>query len=99
MVWKVWFQENLCVKSPNGLKKRDQSAIVRTEQSEYFLPIYFYVQNRYEGNNFPDQTNKNGEHVPLFVLVIKIRTKRLISRKFVSVITTLFKLLCRNFRV
>ena len=72
MVWKVWFQENLCAMSPNGLKKRDRLAIVRTERSEYFLPIYFYVQDTYKGNNFPDQTNKNGKRGSLFILVIKI---------------------------
>ena len=48
----------------------------------------------YEENNFPDQTNKNGERVPLFILAIKLRTNCLKSRKFVSIITTLFKLYC-----
>ena len=51
----------------------------------------------YKGNNFPDQTNKNGELIPLFILTIKIRTNRLNSQRFVKVITTLFKLLCRIF--
>ena len=82
MVWKVWFQENLCAMRLNGLKKRDRSAIVRTERSEYFHPIYFYVQDTHKDNNFPDQTNKNGERVSLFILAIKIRANRLKSRKF-----------------
>ena len=76
MVWKVWFQENLCAMSSNGLKKRYQLAIVHSEQSEYFLPIYFYIQDMYKGNNFPDQTNKNGKRVLLFILAIKICTNR-----------------------
>ena len=99
MVQNVCFKENLCAKSPNGLKKKDQLAIVHTKQSEYFLPIYFYIQDTFKENNFPDQTNKNGKRIALFVLVIKIRTNRLKSQKIVSVIPTLFKLLCRNFIV
>ena len=94
MVRKVWFQENICAMSTNGLKKRDRSTIVYTEQSEYFLPIYFYVQDTYEDNNSPDQTNKNGERVLLFILAIKILANRLKSRKFVSVMKALFRLLC-----
>ena len=49
---------NLCVKSPHGLKKRDRLAIVCTEQSEFVLPIYSYVQGTYGENITQDNINK-----------------------------------------
>ena len=56
MVRKAWFQENLCVKSSNGLKKRDRPAIVPTKRSKYILPIYCYVLDTYE-KEIISQTN------------------------------------------
>ena len=69
------------------------------EQLEYVLTIYFYVQGKYKGNNFPDKTIKNDKLVSCFILAIKICANCLNSQHFVNVITILFKLLCQICRV
>ena len=99
MVWKVWLKENLCGRVQMDYRKETNRPLFVPNDQNIFFPYISTYRIRTKEINFPDQTNKNGERVLLFVLVIKIRKNRLKSRKFVSIMTTLFKVLCRNFRV
>ena len=86
-------------KEPGWIKEKRPIGHCSYQAIRICTPIYFYARDTYKGNNLPDQTNQNGERISLFILAIKIPTKCLKSRTFVSVIQTLFKVLCRTLRV